>query len=932
MAFNPFHWFRKRQRTLLAGLAIFTMFLFVLQFGQGDALETFLQWMGAGRVRKDQTPVATLNGQTWKLGDLVELRQDRQLAHTFMMGSLDQARQEFSADITSTVSKLDTADRFPLENVLRNWQTRATQPVPNVERARLDIQNDLRTASRAHQNLMRANSKENQAKAIAKLIRFLELDMWRFATQGTESYFGGSLTTEGLLDFTLWRDKADKLGIALAPDDLRRQISEESLLPEGPLTGDEVKDLEKVRKFVGANAYPFPKMDRFYKLMADEFRVRLAHEALSGVQPGARAFMVGGMAGNESPAHLTPEQFYQAYKENRTELNTVMMAVPVQDHLAKVTQKPTEEELQTLYRRYKEVEPTPDRDKPAFREPRRIRLEYIAASPDAPFYAHKSAEVAAELDLLRPLAVLGAVETVGGAPSAALPLFLLAREAPGLRKLGEEVAKAKDEKAKKEAIADYVSQVRLDAEYEAYVNSVRNWLRDEPSYMDGTRPSAVGSLERPENAAAAVAQLLASGATAPSMATEVQVVLAMRGATWPGLKDLTTRVAEAALAGSVPLAGPLTAAAESTALFTRPVYSEADIRGWLVHHGAKRYTEDLVRLRVDEFRKGLEGKSAREAAEYVAREAVPEKGITRRVSMPKAVDFFELDKSPVVAALKEPYQRSFLFMMLQSGPPPLAAYLFRENKPLYRPYGEEFEQFIPGGSTFLFSGSGSSRILAWKTEDQKAYTPSFDEAKPKVEAAWRLQKARELAHKEAEAIAQAAMKKRDEGGDAARWLRDEQVRHGGTVFDVLTIAKLVKSMHPLAGLDTDYESFRFPETQIAYPRPGTVDILMEKLKKTGDATVFSDRPEKTYYVAVLTNRTEPTLSEFYKVYEDTRTTFGVNDLLWRRFERERQEKFLADLLKNLRAEAKAPLDNNGLYVIDADIRKRVEGRSADSGE
>src|SRR5205807_2339915 len=54
--------------------------------------------------------------------------------------------------------------------------------------------------------------------------------------------------------------------------------------------------------------------------------------------------------------------------------------------LSKVTEKPSNEELLNRYNLYREKEPSPFSREPGFKEPRRIAVEYVTASPDDPFY------------------------------------------------------------------------------------------------------------------------------------------------------------------------------------------------------------------------------------------------------------------------------------------------------------------------------------------------------------------------------------------------------------------------------------------------------------------------------------------------------------------------------------------------------------------
>src|SRR5260370_23645614 len=81
MAFNPFHGFRKHQKTFFAIMVIVCMFVFILQFGAGDAFTRALSWFGAGRGKG--TVVATLNGTKVYETDLSQLNRQRSFASQF---------------------------------------------------------------------------------------------------------------------------------------------------------------------------------------------------------------------------------------------------------------------------------------------------------------------------------------------------------------------------------------------------------------------------------------------------------------------------------------------------------------------------------------------------------------------------------------------------------------------------------------------------------------------------------------------------------------------------------------------------------------------------------------------------------------------------------------------------------------------------------
>ena len=84
MAFNPFHSFRKHQRKLIAALAVFCMFMFVVSSGLGRS-DPVYQLLGLfGLSRGKGSVVATLHGHKVTESDIAKLRHDREMASTFL--------------------------------------------------------------------------------------------------------------------------------------------------------------------------------------------------------------------------------------------------------------------------------------------------------------------------------------------------------------------------------------------------------------------------------------------------------------------------------------------------------------------------------------------------------------------------------------------------------------------------------------------------------------------------------------------------------------------------------------------------------------------------------------------------------------------------------------------------------------------------------
>jgi hypothetical protein len=173
--------------------------------------------------------------------------------------------------------------------------------------------------------------------------------------------------------------------------------------------------------------------------------------------------------------------------------------------------------------------------------------------------------------------------------------------------------------------------------------------------------------------------------------------------------------------------------------------------------------------------------------------------------------------------------------------------------------------------------------MAWRTDDKEARVLTFDEVKPKVEAAWRETKARALAKKAAEELA--AQIKAQAGAAAAgvvqQNVQDQHAKFQGSFteqaakdrvksFTLRDVAKLVPGFDP-RGQSRPYRGYVVPTDLIQYPTDKMVQQMLEvKDKPLGTPAVVADQPSDTYYVAVLVRKDEKTPDEFARqVYART---------------------------------------------------------------
>ncbi|HMF14554.1 MAG TPA: hypothetical protein VKE94_19700, partial [Gemmataceae bacterium] len=686
----------------------------------------------------------------------------------------------------------------------------------------------------------------------------------------------GSARAADLLDFVMWRKIADKLGITLTEADIRADINAEAL---GLVTLDESHSAALAQVL---RMFPNPPtdltIDDVYTALGDELRVYLAQSAVLGYPPGVRYFRYVGTDFNHVPATATPDEFWKYYKDHRTTLRVEMLPIKVSEFLDKVGQPPsdeaTEQSLKDLFDRYKDSEPNPDRDEPAFREPRRVGIEWVASRPDSK-HAREQAD--------------GFVRAVlAGSPGNPFPALSLSAHVvetydrfktstyatPGLLEGGFDVA--------------YIREPNKPFEVAALLGQTMGML-------------ATGA--PPEGMAALYVQgirVRGAQAAATEIGREVQRRAGVAATLVLAGRDFWTAAGMLDYAANARQSVPFD-------VVKKEIYEK--IRDDL----ARRFVrEDLTKVRTElEKLKGRPEEARRkEANEYLAK-AIKDYGLSHGVTE-KPRDQFSMAEDKGLAPLRDAY-----FGGVRRTP--------AEDRSFGGMFFDQTLTYQPPRSPFADS------YLFWKTEDKKAYTPEYAEAKPKVIEAWRFQKARELARKEAERIQQEVAKLKSPG-DGYRLLRDESAKHPawGDTFALSDIARLVPDLRR-----ADFRSYtpylNYDAAKLQYeshvtPRADFVDQLMRALKTRGDATIVWNQPENVYYVALAMEVSRPDENAFYRDYSRPR---APGDSLWQMMEAERRRKFHQASLEQLRNEAGA---TKGRWNVPDDVRKRIEGRESSSEE
>ncbi len=399
MAFNPFHSFRKHQKAIFAVLTIVCMFVFILSFGPGDMFSR-------GRNARERGElVTTLYGRKVYQGDMSRLRNQRRIANAFMYVGDASARWPGLAGYATSLISNTVTENLPkvepdLEQVIRPiYQAISNRNMDlgsgkiSLEESLAQIDANLRTL--ANIRLEKYQAKPETKKIITDLTYLLEIEAYHKDARRkgiTPSWFGGGSSPEDLLDFMIWRHQADRLGINLTEIEVIRALNAEAGNQDNLLRGKafssptpQMMDLVPIFFQYATDFKGYTPLDLLAAL-TDELRVAMAKEALLGESPGFLAFRNGGQGQGVviSPAAPTPEQYYDFFRKELTSANLALLDIPVADFLSQVKKQPAEEELERLFKAHKGDIPTPFSDQPGFKEPRKVREEYIRANVDLP--------------------------------------------------------------------------------------------------------------------------------------------------------------------------------------------------------------------------------------------------------------------------------------------------------------------------------------------------------------------------------------------------------------------------------------------------------------------------------------------------------------------------------------------------------------------
>ena len=392
MAFNPFHQFRRHNKKMFAALAIVCMFTFVLSsgMGRGDWFDQIGNWLGGrGNVNR----VLTVAGKEFDARQVDQIRIQRSLASEYMDQAVGASQAALIGRVNAGKDKLDPSAKEIVDRIIESKILAAMIPTFSQQY----INNVVRNTPIYDQMLARAialaqgQNKTDDVDVLTSVRVILIQDFRQMGRTPGDSYFGGPIRERDFsaaADFIMWLHLADQLGIKLTPKDVQQVIADETFY------GLKAESAAQIDKRLRDN-YQGYSVDGLYAALGDELRARIAQSAYLGIAS------VGTKTRTDYPAVVTPEEEWELFKDARTTIRAGLIALPVDSFVSKVTDKPADDELKKLFDAHKNDEPAPMLERPGFKEPRRIQVEWVSGKPDAPFYQKAASQLTPVFQTMR---------------------------------------------------------------------------------------------------------------------------------------------------------------------------------------------------------------------------------------------------------------------------------------------------------------------------------------------------------------------------------------------------------------------------------------------------------------------------------------------------------------------------------------------------
>ena len=396
MAYNPFNMFRRNQKILFAVLTVFVMFMFVLSSGLGGGAD-FFDWLPRviGSKARSGDVLATIDGSKVYESDLQRIQTKRTLANQYMSAAAAQARENLARYVAEGLSRVSTENRQVVQYALAvrpmyvGPQTAQLLNNPQMFNQFLAMgmispqaiqQEQEQTIAGLQTRLGEIAEKASQEddKELARVMHSLiDLDV-RLNSAGRQGQYFTNLPNAGgnkdLMEFKLWLTKADDLDVSFTDADVADLVHSEFYRR---LTDDDLRAVEaNLKNKVGYN----PELLK--ESLRDEFKVRLAQSAVLG-RSALRPL---------GQAYDAPYDYFRFYRDQTSTARFGMITVPTENYLSRVQGSPTEAELREIFNKYKNDVPDPRLARPGLKEPRKLKLEWLEATGNEPFYKQAAAD------------------------------------------------------------------------------------------------------------------------------------------------------------------------------------------------------------------------------------------------------------------------------------------------------------------------------------------------------------------------------------------------------------------------------------------------------------------------------------------------------------------------------------------------------------
>lgn len=914
MAFNPFEAFSIRSklgRAVMAILGIVVMLTFVLSTGVTGRGNDFFDQIGAifGGGKSHGDVVAVAYGDDIHEADLREISRQRQAANAFLIAAIETSYSNWARELKGALE----GSRLSLETkrAITPYISLRTNPATEQRAAQLFLMNQSQVQQLVIAGFLTKQDQAEDKKAIDAVQSILAHDLVaQFNPRQRPPVFPDMLfeTDRDRLDFAIVLKKADKFGINYSRDAVRDLVARQTngrLSPEDSARIEhELRNTGRFGDFTG---------DWLVDAIGNEFRARDAYAAFQGQSVIAAIsreqqatalqqffqFMppvtVPEPSGTASalPGAVTPYDFWEYYKDRCTENTFSLLELSAESFLDQVKGEPTPKERIELFNKFRGELPDPSRPTPGFREPRKVKVEFVTLDAKAERVTKAIPQVQAASAFL--CASAGAMTHN---PASAL----LSASEPGL--------------AETLPIKEAVSE-RMQANLRPYMN-IEKWEfnpRDTSVFRPQPIISALGVLAGGPDVTTFVAAIAAVHQHVEIADHRTRIPFLLQPVLTPFNPTIGNAIGMPALAlAHAPKQPP-------EGLYLGEVIAEHKKRQRqeLFLADVRQLEEKLFKIKMDAGAldpnpdKAKVEKARAEARKYLT-DWLKDRGLTP-VGTKEPKDQFALVADPDLKTLNdvaapEPDGSNSLIRRLfatdQRSRSSTPKYITESLDPFWFP-AEPVGDSVDKPNHFVWI-SEEIPPNSYNSLDN-ANKQTNGEMTRRVDRAWKLEKARGLAKAEADrlaeqvrAIGKTVTTNRD---GVEKQLRDLAAEKNLRKLEIERLAKL-KFEHGATQAQYRYEPPTIDRKLIVYPTPDFADHLLElRTQPLGSVTVLPDNPRTHFYVACVVERLDKKIEDFRdSVFTKTSATGPAQNPLYFYALREDRDRAMEDVRVRLRADAK----------------------------